>query len=204
MGDAPQVPVKRMPRAERREQILAAATRAFARSGYAATGLDDVATEAGISKVILYRHFESKADLYKAVLTRTCDRLADTVGTDHHDADSIPALLRAADTDPDGFRLLFRYAATEPAFRSYVSALTGDSFTIAHRQLTDKIPDPQWAQWAARLAPQITIDAVLAWLDAGQPDPDTAAARITHTITALIDAARMRTTDEGQATTRPK
>lgn len=191
MDEGPHVPVKRMPRAERREQILTAATRAFARTGYAATGLDEVSAEAGISKVILYRHFESKADLYKAVLTRTCDHLAATVGTDHHDAETIPALLRAADTDPDGFRLLFRYAATEPEFRSYVSGLTGDAVTIAHRQLTDKIPDPRWARWAARMAPRITIESVLAWLDAGRPDPDTAADRITRTVSALIDAARL-------------
>jgi len=48
-----------MPRAERREQILAAATVAFARGGFAGTGLADIATEAGVTRVILYRHFES-------------------------------------------------------------------------------------------------------------------------------------------------
>ena len=57
-----------MPRAQRREQILAAATRAFARGGFANTGLDAVAAEAGVTPVILYRHFASKADLYREVL----------------------------------------------------------------------------------------------------------------------------------------
>src|SRR5215472_10646365 len=42
-------------RPERREQILAAATRAFAQAGFAATSLDDVAVEAGISRDNLYR-----------------------------------------------------------------------------------------------------------------------------------------------------
>ena len=69
-----------MRRAERREQILVAATRAFAGAGYAATSLEDVATEAGISRDVLYRHFESKADLYRAVLQRAQDRLGAATG----------------------------------------------------------------------------------------------------------------------------
>src|SRR5215467_14095310 len=97
----------RMRRAERREQILAAATRAFARSGFAATSLDDIAAEARVSRVILYRHFESKTDLYRAVLERARSRLAAAVGTNNFTAQSIDDLLRAAADDPDGFRLLF-------------------------------------------------------------------------------------------------
>ena len=40
-------PVRRLRRAERREQILDAAARAFARSGFVTTSLDEVAAEAG-------------------------------------------------------------------------------------------------------------------------------------------------------------
>src|SRR5215472_15857916 len=91
-------PNRRMRRAERRDQILAAATRAFARSGFAATRLDDVAAEAGISRVILYRHFESKTDLYRAVLDHACLRLAEAVVDDDDEftAASLDALLDAA------------------------------------------------------------------------------------------------------------
>ena len=89
-------PAGRLRRIERRDQILAAATRAFARGGFVVTGLDDIAAEAGISRVVLYRHFESKADLYRAVLERTRSRIADTVGPDNHTAESITALVRAA------------------------------------------------------------------------------------------------------------
>jgi AcrR family transcriptional regulator len=70
----------RLGRRERREQILAAATRAFARTGFAATSLDDVAGEAGITRVILYRHVESKAELYRAVLERAQRRLVEATG----------------------------------------------------------------------------------------------------------------------------
>ncbi|MEU6649797.1 helix-turn-helix domain-containing protein [Streptomyces sp. NPDC046900] len=58
-------PVQRLPRAEPREQILEAAAEAFARSGFAATSLDDIAAQAGITRSILYRHFDSETDLYQ-------------------------------------------------------------------------------------------------------------------------------------------
>jgi AcrR family transcriptional regulator len=176
-----------MARAERREQILDAATRAFARGGFAATGLDDIAAEAGVTHVILYRHFASKCDLYRAVLDRACDRLADTVGIDEFDQGTIRLLLRAAAADPEGFRLLFRHAAREPEFRDVIDALRSTSIDVAQRHLT--IPDGPFRDWAARLVPTMTLEAVIAWLDAGQPDPDRAADHINRAIDAIVGTA---------------
>ncbi|NNH72650.1 TetR/AcrR family transcriptional regulator [Nocardia uniformis] len=179
-----------MPRAQRRAQILEAATRAFARTGFAATGLDQVAAEAGVTHVILYRHFASKSDLYRAALDRACTRLTDAVGIDDYDENSIPTLLRAAAADPDGFRLLFRHAAREPEFRDVIDSLRTESTDIAARNVADVIPEGPWRDWAARLLPTLTLEAVIAWLDAGRPDPDRAAERIAHAVHAVIDAAR--------------
>jgi len=60
----------RMNPTERRELIVRAALRLFGRHGYAATRLDDVAAAAGVTKPMVYRHFESKKDLYMALLRR--------------------------------------------------------------------------------------------------------------------------------------
>jgi AcrR family transcriptional regulator len=180
---------RRMRRADRRAQIIDAATRAFARTGFAATGLDEIAAEAAITRVLLYRHFDSKADLYAAVLDRACQRLEDSVGSDDFDERAIPALLRAAAADPDAFRLLFRHAAREPEFRGRVDILTAASVDIARRNLAAQIPDGPWLDWAARLIPTLTIEAVIAWLDAGQPNPDHAPDRISHAIHGVIHAA---------------
>lgn len=184
------VPVRRMPRAERREQILDAATRAFARGGFSGTGLDEVADEAGITRVILYRHFESKQDMYRAVLDRACNRLMESVGADDFDETSIPALLGAASADPDGFRLLFRHAVREPEFRDLTDTFAAASTDVAHRHLARMIDDERWATWAARVVPTVTIEAVIAWLDAGQPDPDTAAERVGRAVHGVIEAAQ--------------
>jgi AcrR family transcriptional regulator len=188
----PAGPVRRLRRAERREQILAAATRAFARAGFAATSLEDVAAEAGITRVILYRHFESKADLYRAVLDRACARLAEAVGTGDYGDEAIPALVRAAAADPGGFRLLFRHAAREPEFRDLADSLTAASAEVARQDLGKQIPPGPWLDWAARLIPALTVEAVIAWLDAGQPDPDQAAGRIGQAVHGAIQAAQPR------------
>jgi AcrR family transcriptional regulator len=181
-------PTRRMPRAQRREQILEAATRAFARGGFANTGLDAIAAEAGVTPVILYRHFASKADLYREVLESADNRLREATGTDDFDDATIPALIRAAAADPDAFRLLFRYAAREPEFRDMADTLIDAGTEITRRHLAS-IGSDQWRSWAARLLPTLTTDAVIAWLDAGQPDPDQAAIRIRRIVDAVIEAA---------------
>ena len=190
MSSAVQVEAgRRLRRAERRELLLAAATRAFARHGFAATSLDDVAREAGVSKVILYRHFESKADLYRAVLRRSEERLTAAVGEGEFTMDTIGVLLATAAEDPDGFRLLFRHAAREPEFRAEMDRFQAESVAAAERQLRNVIEAPDWVMWAAQLAPAVAVDAVIAWLDAGQPDRERAAEGIAMVLSAIVEAA---------------
>jgi AcrR family transcriptional regulator len=182
---------RRLPRVQRREQILAAATEAFARSGFAATSLQDIAAEAGITRVVLYRHFESKADLYQAVLDRMCARLdahvAEPVGG-FTDA-SIDGLLAAAAECPAGFRLLFQHALREPQFSERIEKFRADITASAYLQIAALVPDEGLARWAAQLAPAVAIEAVIAWLDAGQPDPARAAARVRQAVMGVIGAA---------------
>jgi AcrR family transcriptional regulator len=183
-------PGRRLRRGERREQILTAATRAFARSGFATTSLDDVVGEAGISRVILYRHFESKTDLYRAVLDRARRRLTEACGAGQFTQATVPALVGAAADDPDAFRLLFHYAALEPEFSDEMSEFRANMVAIAHRHLTEPIHDAAWANWAAELAPIVVIEAITAWLDAGQPDPPQAAERVRQLLEAVTTAAQ--------------
>jgi AcrR family transcriptional regulator len=189
-GAAAPTPVRRLRRAERREQLLAAATQAFARNGFAATSLDDIAEAAGISRVLLYRHFDSKTDLYRAVLDRAIARLAAAVGTRDFTAASVDALLAVAAEDPDGFRLLFHHAAREPEFRQQMDRFRNDMVAVAYRELATEIPDRAWAEWAAQLAPVVAIEAVMAWLEAGQPDPEQAPDRVRQALAGVITAAR--------------
>lgn len=189
---AEQATTPRLRRRERRDQILAAATRAFARAGFAATSLDDVAREAGITRVIVYRHFASKADLYRAVLEHICARLGEATGAPRFTDASIGGLLAVASDDPDGFRLLFHHAAREPEFRAVTDQLRADMTDVSLSLLASEISDPVWARWAAQLVPTVAIEAVVAWLDAGRPDPESAAERIHLAIEGVIEAAARR------------
>jgi AcrR family transcriptional regulator len=184
-------PVRRLRRVQRREQILAAATTAFARNGFSATSLDDIAAEAGITRAILYRHFDSKSELYQGVLDRMCASLdahvAEPVGG-FTDA-SIDGLLAAATQSPAGFRLLFQHALREPEFKERIEKFRADITAAAYLQISAFVPDEPLARWAAQLAPTVAIDAIIAWLDAGQPDPARAAARVRHVVMGVVTAA---------------
>src|SRR4029079_5016658 len=75
----------------RRELVLDAAVRAFARGGYAGTSTDAVAKEAGVSQPYVVRIFGTKLDLVLEVLERACERIRQAV----------EAVLAEAPFDPD-------------------------------------------------------------------------------------------------------
>ncbi len=58
----------RMPRAQRRAQLLELATTVFTEKGFQSTSMDDIAAAAGVTKPVLYQHFDSKETLYVEVL----------------------------------------------------------------------------------------------------------------------------------------
>jgi AcrR family transcriptional regulator len=66
---------ERIPASERREQILAAASRVFGERGYAGATTDQVAQAAGISQPYVVRMFGSKEKLFLEVLGRALDKL---------------------------------------------------------------------------------------------------------------------------------
>ncbi len=65
-------PIKELRWRRRKEarpaELTAAALELFVEKGFAATRLDEVAARAGVSKGTLYLYFESKEDLFKAVI----------------------------------------------------------------------------------------------------------------------------------------
>jgi AcrR family transcriptional regulator len=74
-------------RTNQRDLILAAATTAFARFGYAKTTLEDVGRAVQLNKASLYYYFTSKDDLFMEVVLREStefqQRLTETVRSEH-------------------------------------------------------------------------------------------------------------------------
>jgi len=116
----------RMPAAERRQQLLDIALQVFAREGYHETSMNALATEAGVTKPVLYQHFASKHDLVVEVLNRVGDRLHSSVVaavlTEKQPRDRVEAgfkaFFRFFDDEPDAFTVLFESVlGAEPEFR---------------------------------------------------------------------------------------
>ena len=73
-ADQPTTPVEAAPRpGSRRDQILDAAMQCFAAAGFRGTTTREIASRVGITEAALYRHFESKEALYRAIIARKID-----------------------------------------------------------------------------------------------------------------------------------
>jgi AcrR family transcriptional regulator len=110
----------RLPRDQRRIQLLDAASEVFASKGYHAAAMDDIADAAGVSKPVLYQHFPSKLDLYLALLDHSCDRLVEVVEE------------ALASTDENADRVI----ATVAAFYEFVSSEGSDFRFVFESDLT--------------------------------------------------------------------
>jgi len=114
-------------KAQRREEILAAATRVFGSKGYHAGSLVDVAEQVGITHAGVLHHFGSKDKLLWAVL-----EYRDRVDVEHLEGQHIPGGL-------DLFRHLMTTARMNAGRRGIVQAyavLTGESVTDGHPAAT--------------------------------------------------------------------
>ena len=129
----------RLPRDERRGQLLIAASEVFVDRGYHAAGMDEIADRAGVSKPVLYQHFSSKLELYLAVLQRHVDNLVSGVRQALRTTTDNRQRLRAAvqaffdfiEHDGQGYRLIFENDyVTEPQ----VSAQVRGRHRILHRR----------------------------------------------------------------------
>jgi AcrR family transcriptional regulator len=160
-------------RARTTQRIIDGAATAFAKGGFAATSMDEIAASAGVSRLLLYRDFAGKLELYEAVLDRTRTRL--TAAVEHPGrSEALRAVLTVARADPDGFTLMFRHAAREPDFADFVNAFFDESVRTSSAILATIEPDPALRRWASRMTVTTTFEAVLAWLELGNPALDDA------------------------------
>jgi AcrR family transcriptional regulator len=123
----------RLPRRERRAQLLDSALEVFVAQGYHAAAMDDIAERAGVSKPVLYQHFPGKLDLYLALLDASCDAVIDrcrqALDATHDNKTRVAAAMAAfysyVASEGGAFRLVFESDLTnEPAVREHVERVT--------------------------------------------------------------------------------
>src|SRR2546426_4150577 len=158
-----------LPRAERRDVLLRAAARAFARAGFVHTSMEEIAAAAGITRLIIYRHFASKEALYRAVLQGAFDCLATQLGRGPEAGGygvGAHALLAVARADEAGFRLLWRHACREPRFARYADELRRRAVAAVRAALAARVPR-EHLEWAAHAVVGYLVEAVLSWVEFG-------------------------------------
>ncbi len=125
----------RLPRDERRAQLLSAALEVFTQAGYHAAAMDEIADRASVSKPVLYQHFPSKLDLYLAVLDLHIDSLvfaiqraiASTADNSLRVKATIDAYFGFIESEGEAFRLLFESdMSVEPQVRERLNRMTYD------------------------------------------------------------------------------
>jgi AcrR family transcriptional regulator len=92
---------------ERRRAILLGAARAFARGGYDATNMDQIARECGLAKGHIYHYFRSKEDIFTEIRCEAVSRLLER----------LTAIIREGGDDPEAILRQAISAAIARAFK---------------------------------------------------------------------------------------
>jgi AcrR family transcriptional regulator len=139
---------RRLTAEERRAGILAAALAVFSARGYHASSIDDIAREAGISKALIYEHFDSKQGLYGDLLEQNANELFERLASS----------LAGVEVESGAARL----AAGLDAFFAFVEERR-DAWRILFRDVSD----PETSAALDRIVEQVTV--VVAALIAQDP-----------------------------------
>src|SRR6201994_1448915 len=142
----------RLSRSDRMEQTLGVAHELFAERGYADVTMDEIATEVGVTKPLLYNYFGNKERLYIACMERAGDSLTKTVGEavtgTASPGDALGAGVRAffafLDSDRSAWAVLFDETLPvggEVADR--VAAYRGQIVALVSESLLAQVPAPR-------------------------------------------------------------
>ena len=141
---------KRLSAADRRAAILQAALEVFSERGFAEASLDDVASAGGVSKALIYEHFESKRELQVVLLDTYLHDLIEAVvsAVAEHTTDEerlhagIDAFLVFASERPSVLRLLTRNVS-DPVAGETIDRLREEAATTIASIMAQDAPEPE-------------------------------------------------------------
>jgi len=171
----------RLSRDARRAQLLGAARDVFAAQGYHAAAMDDIADRAGVSKPVLYQHFPSKLELYRALLTTYADELigrlrsvlSSTNDNEQRTRGAVSAYFEFVATEGQSFRLVFESdLRSEPEASAVLDrALRECIDAVAEAVTADAGLDRDRARLLAVGLVGLSQVTAQYWLDTGQAVP---------------------------------
>jgi AcrR family transcriptional regulator len=123
---------RRLPASERRAQLIEVGRSVFAKRGYEATSMEEIADRAKVSKPVVYEHFGGKEGLYAVIVDREMDYVvrriveAISIGSPRERIEAASlAFLTYVKDQPDGFAVLSQDSPTT-ATRGRLSSLLND------------------------------------------------------------------------------
>jgi AcrR family transcriptional regulator len=167
-------PGRRLTADARRRQLFDVALRLFAKRGYAATTMDDIAEAAGVTKPLVYQHFESKRALYLELMDVFSGELVNRIVTATADAGGprqqvelgFAAYFELMVGNEQAFRLLYgRDAPDDPELGAALRRVE-DTIAEAIDPLIDAGLDPEHRLLLAHAVVGMAEGASRHWLDA--------------------------------------
>lgn len=179
----------RMSAADRRAAILEAARLAFAEGGFHEVSLDAVAARAGVSKALLYEHFDSKRALYRAMLEMHTADLVGRIGAAVEAAGPVEAkLLAGIDAFLDfvgdrrgGWKVIFRNAGDPDVAASLAELRDGVAVAVAaliSEEAAETLPDAPEREQMLQMAAQQLVGAMQALADWWELHPEVPRERV--------------------------
>jgi|SRR5690348_3872898 len=187
--------------AGRRDDLLSAAVRVFARKGYHTCRVSDIADEAGVSHGLVYHYFASKDEVLETIFRENWGPIGEAIlqigGTDDSAAEQLrkvaSLVLHAWRRDPETVRVLVREISRSPVlqerigeFQTAFDALEAMIERGQERGELDAALDPRFATYAMwGMLDEVLTGWVLGRLPGADDDVDRAEA----TVTAMLRRA---------------
>jgi len=184
---------------EKPRQILEAAVRAFARKGYHACRVGEIAEEAGVAYGLVYHYFGSKEEVLETIFRDTWTQMLARIREVEEGGE--PAreqvrkvtalLLRTWRRDPDLVRVLVREVTRSPERMQRQIEEIGHAYDaleriVVHGQETAEFRDDLDPQIAAAIFYGALEEVLTGWVMGQLPDEDEDIARAEQVVTGLL------------------
>jgi AcrR family transcriptional regulator len=183
---------------ERRQQILGAAARVFARRGFHATRVGDIAKEAGVAYGLVYHYFQSKDEvletIFRVTWTHMLARIHEVEQSGEPAREQIrrvaALVLRSWIRDPDVVRVLVHEIARSPHIQEEVDEirLAFDALEriVRDGQARGELRDDVDARVAAYIFYGSLEEILTGWVMGGLPGKDEDVARAERAVSAVL------------------
>ena len=183
---------------DKRRLLLDAAVRVFARKGYHAARVGDIAEEAGVAYGLLYHYFDSKEDVLRSVFRETWRALIGTIKSVEESGDPpreqlrkvAEILLRSWRRDPDLVRVLVLEVTRSPLLPGEMDDIAASFAAIQSIVERGQADGSMRADLDARLASYVfygAIDELLTgWVLGRLPDAEDDIARAERTLVEIV------------------